>query len=86
MSKFFLALLLCFSAPAWAQPAWLADLRAGGLPKRENLVISSHANPFYAVAGSPYLAEGEMAVIRPQDDSFMVVARVRVEDWQAIAP
>ena len=188
MRKFFLALLLCLATPAWAQPTWLADLRAGGyvlylrhastdfsqndasmksyadcasqrnltdkgrdearaigehikrlkipvgivlaspfcrtmetarlafgkgqpsqevrggpakpedparyaalrkllsgdVPRRENLVISSHANPFYAVAGPPYLAEGEIAVVKPQGDSFTIVARVRVEDWQAL--
>ena len=48
-----------------------------------NTVISSHANPFYALTGPPYLAEGEMAVLRPGDDSFAIVARIRVEDWQA---
>jgi phosphohistidine phosphatase SixA len=190
MSKFFLALLIFFSAPAWAQPAWLADLRVGGhvlylrhastdfsqndaamkshadcasqrnlndkgrdeartigesikrlkipigtvlaspfcrtmetarlafgkaeaspavrggparpdhparyaplkklmsgrVPKGENLVISSHANPFYSLVGPPYLAEGEVAVIKPQDDSFAIVARIKVEDWPALAP
>jgi phosphohistidine phosphatase SixA len=48
-----------------------------------NTVISSHANPFYALVGPPYLAEGEMAVVRPGDDSFAVVGRIRIEDWQA---
>lgn len=48
-----------------------------------NTVISSHGNPFYAVAGAPYLAEGEMAVVRPASDSFAIVGRIRVEDWQA---
>ena len=67
-----------------ARYAALKKLLSGRIPKGENLVISSHANPFYAVAGPPYLAEGEMAVIKPQDDSFAIVARVRVEDWQAL--
>ncbi|HUQ24402.1 MAG TPA: histidine phosphatase family protein [Burkholderiales bacterium] len=49
-----------------------------------NTVISSHGNPFHALAGPPYLAEGEMAVVRPGDDSFAVVGRIRVEDWQAL--
>jgi phosphohistidine phosphatase SixA len=49
-----------------------------------NTVISSHANPFYALTGPPYLAEGEMAVLRPGDDSFAIVGRIRVEDWQAL--
>src|SRR5262245_43304292 len=64
--------------------AALRKLLSGDVPKRENLVISSHANPFYAVAGPPYLAEGEIAVVKPQGDSFTIVARVRVEDWQAL--
>lgn len=47
-----------------------------------NLVISSHGNPFYALAGPPYLAEGEMAVVRPEGDGrFSVIARIRLEDW-----
>ena len=46
-----------------------------------NLVISSHGNPFFAVAGRPYLAEGECAVVRPVGKDFEVVARIRVEDW-----
>ena len=46
-----------------------------------NDVIVSHGNPFYAVAGPPYLAEGEAAVVLPTGDGFRVVARIRVEDW-----
>jgi phosphohistidine phosphatase SixA len=46
-----------------------------------NDVIVSHGNPFYAVAGPPYLAEGEAAVVQPAGDGFKVVARIRVEDW-----
>ena len=46
-----------------------------------NLVISSHGNQFFAVAGRPYLAEGECAVVRPVGKDFEVVARIRVEDW-----
>jgi phosphohistidine phosphatase SixA len=46
-----------------------------------NDVIVSHGNPFYAVAGAPYLAEGEAAVVQPTGDAFRVVARIRVEDW-----
>ena len=48
-----------------------------------NDVIVSHGNPFYAVAGLPYLAEGEAAVVLPTGDGFRVVARIRVEDWPA---
>ena len=67
-----------------ARYAALRKLLSGAVPRRENLVISSHANPFYALVGPPYLAEGEIAVVRPQGDSFAVVARVRVEDWQSL--
>ena len=50
-----------------------------------NRVISSHGNPFQAVAGSPYLAEGEIAVVRPEGAMrFSVVARIRPEDWSRL--
>jgi hypothetical protein len=49
-----------------------------------NLVISSHGNPFYAVAGAPYLAEGEAAVVRPLGQDFEIVARVRHNEWRAL--
>lgn len=49
---------------------------------KTNNVISSHGNPFHAVAGPPYLAEGEIAVVRPEGGTkFSVIARVRLEDW-----
>src|SRR5712692_2353535 len=64
----------------------LRKLLGTHVPKSENLVISSHGNPFHAVAGLPYLAEGEMAVIRPQGDSrFALVGRIRLEDWPLLA-
>jgi phosphohistidine phosphatase SixA len=63
----------------------LRKLLSSSVPKGQNLVISSHGNPFHAVAGPPYLAEGEMAVIRPQGDSrFAVVGKIRLEDWQLL--
>jgi len=50
-----------------------------------NTVISSHGNPFHAVAGPPYLAEGEVAVVRPQGDSaFAIVGRIRLQDWELL--
>lgn len=37
------------------------------------------------LAGPPYLAEGEIAVLRPEGESrFAVVGRIRLEDWQAL--
>jgi len=49
-----------------------------------NLAVVSHANPFYSVAGPPYLAEGEAAVIRPLGSGFEVFAKIRVEDWETL--
>jgi hypothetical protein len=50
-----------------------------------NVVISSHGNPFVALAGAPYLAEGEAAVIRPLGKDFEIVARVRHDGWRSLA-
>ena len=47
-------------------------------------MIASHGNPFRAIAGPPHLAEGEAAVLRPGGGTFVVVARVRREDWPAL--
>jgi len=49
-----------------------------------NLAIVSHGNPFRSVAGPPYLAEGEAAVIRPLGADFQVIARIRVDRWDAL--
>jgi hypothetical protein len=51
-----------------------------------NLVISSHGNPFYAVAGAPYLAEGEAAIVRPLGMDFEIVARVKHDAWLGLRP
>ncbi len=64
--------------------AALRQLLATRVEPGANLVISSHGNPFYAVAGKPYLAEGEGAVVRPLGADFEVIARIRVDDWQAL--
>ena len=50
----------------------------------DNLIVASHGNPFHGVAGPPYLAEGELAVIRPTRGDFEIIARVRPADWQAL--
>src|SRR5262249_37291825 len=45
-----------------------------------NTVISSHGNPFRAVAGPPYLSEGEIAVVQPEGDGrFRVAGRIRLD-------
>jgi len=59
----------------------LKKLLASSVPPGTNRVISSHGNPFYALAGPPYLAEGELAVVRPEGERFSVVARIRLTDW-----
>jgi phosphohistidine phosphatase SixA len=62
--------------------AALRKLLSSKIPKGENLVISSHGNPFHAVAGPPYLGEGEIAVVRPEDgDKFSVIARIPLAGW-----
>ena len=60
----------------------LRKLLATPPPAGENAVISSHGNPFYALFGPPYLAEGEIAVVEPSGPTIM--GRVRLEDWQAL--
>jgi hypothetical protein len=49
-----------------------------------NTVIASHGNPFHAVAGPPYLAEGEAAVICATPSGFEIVARIRKEQWDLL--
>jgi len=61
--------------------AALRKLLSTRIPSASNLVISSHGNPFVAVAGPPYLAEGEIAVVRPEGERFSVIARIRLSDW-----
>src|SRR3989442_368380 len=63
----------------------LKKLLSTHVPKGRNVVISSHGNPFHAVAGPPYLAEGEIAVVEPKGDSaFAVVGRIRLQDWELL--
>ena len=51
-------------------------------PPSTNLVISSHGNPYQAVIGAPYLAEGEASVIRPLGEGrWEVLARLKADDW-----
>ena len=54
-------------------------------PARGTLrLVSGHGNPFAAIAGSPHLAEGEAAVIRGDGTRWVIVARIRVEDWATL--
>jgi phosphohistidine phosphatase SixA len=71
--------------PASADDARYAELRtllstppAAGT----NVAIVSHGNPYRAVVGGSYLAEGEAAVIAPLGaKGFRVVARIPRDDW-----
>ena len=52
-----------------------------------NSVIASHGNPYHAVFGGPYLAEGEISVVRPLGGgNFESVARIRLDDWESLKP
>ncbi len=48
-------------------------------------MITSHGNPFRAVAGPPHLDEGEAAVLKPAGAGFVVVARIRRDEWDSLA-
>jgi hypothetical protein len=64
----------------------LKTLFARSVPAGTNIAIASHGNPFHAVAGPPYLAEGEAAIVAPGGaGGFTVIARVRKTDWDALA-
>ena len=63
----------------------LKALLARPVPGKANLAIASHGNPYAAVAGTPYLAEAESAVIEPLGaGGFRVVARIRKDEWAAL--
>jgi broad specificity phosphatase PhoE len=65
--------------------AALRELLSTPVPRGTNLVIVSHGNPFRAVAGGNYLAEGEAAVIEPRGkEGFRVAARVPHEEWRVL--
>src|SRR5437899_304294 len=76
----------CPSAPADAERyAALRRILATPISSGANLAVVSHGNPFYSVAGPPFLAEGEAAVIRPLGADFQVIARIPVDRWDALA-
>ena len=65
--------------------AALRTLLSTPVPSGSNLAIASHGNPFRAVAGTPYLAEGEAAVVEPRGaDGFRIVARVTKDGWSGL--
>jgi hypothetical protein len=68
-----------------ARYAALRELLATPVPAGSNVAIASHGNPYRAVAGGDYLAEGEAVVIEPRGtEGFRVVARVRKEAWKGL--
>jgi broad specificity phosphatase PhoE len=75
--------------PAQADAERYADLRkllSTPVERDSNAVIASHGNPFRAVVGGAYLAEGEAAVVEPRGaEGFRVVARVRKDDWATLS-
>ena len=74
--------------PAQAESARYADLTkllSTPVPGGRDRVIVSHGNPFRAVAGGAYLAEGEAAIIEPLGAAkFRIVARVRKDEWAGL--
>jgi phosphohistidine phosphatase SixA len=66
--------------------AALKSLLSTPVPAGANLAIVSHGNPFHALAGAPYLAEGEMAVVEPLGAAagFRIVAKVPPNGWDAL--
>jgi hypothetical protein len=51
-----------------------------------DLAIVSHGNPYNAVVGPPYLAEGEAAIIQPLGaEGFKVIARLRKNEWKELS-
>jgi broad specificity phosphatase PhoE len=65
--------------------AALRELLAAPVSRGTNLAIVSHGNPYRAVVGGPYLAEGEAAVIEPRGTTgFREVARVRPDAWRGL--
>jgi len=73
------------AAPAGSERyAALRKILATPVRAGSNLAVVSHGNPFYSVAGPPYLAEGEAAVLRPLGADFQVIARIPVDRWDAL--
>lgn len=74
--------------PVEADAARYAELRtllSTPVPPGTNIAIASHGNPYRAVAGGPYLAEGEAAVIAPRgSNGFRIEARVTKDEWAVL--
>jgi len=66
----------------------LKALLAKPVPRGSNVAIVSHGNPLHAIApDSPYLAEGEAAVIEPLGPGgFRIVGRIPRDGWASLGP
>ena len=73
------------TSPANADYARLVALLASPPAPGTLRMITSHGNPFRAVAGPPHLGEGEAAVLKPAGAGFVVVARIRPGDGAGLA-
>jgi len=63
----------------------LKKLLSTPVPAGVNVAIASHGNPFRAVTGTSYLAEGEAAVIEPLGaQGFRIVARITKDGWASL--
>ncbi len=63
----------------------LAALLAKRVKKGEALrIVSGHGSGFRTIAGVPHLEEGEAAVLRPGVAGWIVIARLRAEDWDRL--
>ena len=48
-------------------------------------LVVSHSHVFRALAGLPFLDEGEAAVLRPEDGRWVIVARIKAGEWARLA-
>ena len=53
-------------------------------PRGSVRLVVSHSHVFRALAGLPFLDEGEAAVLRPAGKRWVIVARLKPEDWAAL--
>ena len=65
--------------------ASLLTLLSTPVPAGSNTMVVGHANPYYALVGQFFLAEGEAAVVRPSGTDFTEVARLTLGQWRALA-
>ena len=73
------------TSPANADYTRLVALLASPPAPGTLRMITSHGNPFRAIAGPPHLDEGEAAVLKPAASGFVVVARIKPGDWAGLA-